>query len=299
MESARSTIVIRALYEDDKALRLRSVRDHLTESRDLPVGAWIVGPNTIREIPTSPFAYWAGKHVRALFGTLDPFASGGRVVKQGIATADDFRFVRNWIEVGSARLLSGSQSASREALKTQLDGDCAWAPVAKGGARSPFYRDLIAVLNWHGQGAEVKARVNPKSGQPYSNVWQLAGTEDQYFFTPGATWPLRGISMSAQAVPRGAVFSVAGKYATCADLPNLGGLLALMNSSTFDYLIRLFAGKIGGVQYEAGLIGRLPHPGVRSDGLTGMGLAGAACAARNDTAVDTSHLFHLPALLPD
>jgi len=33
-----------------------------------------------------------------------------------------------------------------------------------------------------------------------------------------------------------------------------------MNSLAFDYLVGFFAGKVGGVQYEVGLIGKVPVP---------------------------------------
>ena len=81
------------------------------------------------------------------------------------------------------------------------------------------------------------------------------------------------------------------------DLP---WFLALFNSRVFDDFIALFAGKIGGVQYEAGLIQRLPVPSVARERVS----ATAEHARRGwgfkrilDTRNETSHAFALPALL--
>ena len=68
--------------------------------------------------------------MRRLFQELRPFESEGRAVKQGLATADDFRFVRLWTEVPPEKI--GTK----------------WFPFAKGGAYSPYYADLHLVVNW-------------------------------------------------------------------------------------------------------------------------------------------------------
>lgn len=50
-------------------------------------------------IPGSPFAYWVGPEIRRIFQEFPPLEGEIAAVKQGLATADDFRFVRTWWEV--------------------------------------------------------------------------------------------------------------------------------------------------------------------------------------------------------
>ena len=83
-------------------------------------------------------------------------------------------------------------------------------------------------------------------------------------------------------------------------VPELGVWLAIFNSSPFDYLVRLFAGKVGGVQYEVGLIGGIPVAEMNSDQtqrLSQMARRGWSLKRGLDTIEETSHAFYLPAAL--
>ena len=53
----------------------------------------------LKLVPGTPFAYWAPKSLRRLFSTLPSIQPEYALVKQGLATADDNRFVRQWWEV--------------------------------------------------------------------------------------------------------------------------------------------------------------------------------------------------------
>ena len=195
-----------------------------------------VDPDSFASVPRSPFAYWVSDKLRSLFAELSPFESDERAVKQGLATADDFRFVRTWWDIDS-----------------RMCGSC-WLPFAKGGAFSRFYADVPAVVNWEGGGAEVCSFTLPGAARIASRPQNR-----DYYFRPGLTWPLRGIRFSTQAVPSGCIFSIVGKMAfTPEQAP--ADWLSLFNSDAFDDLIGFFAGKVGGVQYEVGLIQSVPVP---------------------------------------
>ncbi len=84
-----------ALAEAVAAVRAGRTLNPSTELRAGPV-VYAVDPASFRQVPSSPFAYWVSERIRRLFTELPPFESEGRTVKQGLATADDFRFVRAW-----------------------------------------------------------------------------------------------------------------------------------------------------------------------------------------------------------
>ena len=270
---------LRALGEDDKATFIRECarRDHRLPG---PAARFDVAPSTFGLVPRSPFAYWVSDRLRQRFKVLRPFESNGRVAKQGLATADDLRFVRAWWAVPAVTI------AAR------------WYLYSKGGRRSPFYGDPSVLVNWEKDGAEIKNNLNDRGGVR-SNVWMLRDTAERYFQRDGLTWPLRGVRYSAQAVARGAIFSVAGKMAF-APVTELPGLLAIFNSRPFDAFIAFFAGKVGGVQYEVGLIQSVPVPDLTpADEAALAALARRAWSLKRslDIRTETSHAFALPALL--
>lgn len=60
---------------------------------------------------------------------------------------------------------------------------------------------MPVVVNWAHGGRELNAFAGSVIRNP------------EYYCQPGLSWPLRGITFSAQVIPRDCVFSVAGKMA--------------------------------------------------------------------------------------
>jgi hypothetical protein len=206
-------------------------------------------PVTFEQVPNAPFAYWVEERVRRLFEELPAFESDGRAARQGLATADDFRFVRCWWEVP----IQADNSPERR-----------WWPFAKGGAYSPYYADLHLVVNWFGGGMEMATFEGAVVRNP------------DFYFRPGLTWPRRTTSgMSARALPRGCVFADKGPAAFIAGNPeSLWGLLGIMQSAHFAHLVslQLAAADSAARSYEVGVIQRTPIPGSASaDDLNELG----------------------------
>ncbi|AOL93938.1 hypothetical protein [Porphyrobacter sp. LM 6] len=142
------TEFFRLLADEEKSSALLSVCFSLKSGAD-DNRAFNVDTDSFRAVPGTPFAYWVSDQVRSTFENFQPFERDGRVVRQGLATADDFRFVRAWWEV----------SANNDK----------WPGFAKGGKFSPFYADVFLVVNWGAEGAEIKNNLNERggSGQTY------------------------------------------------------------------------------------------------------------------------------------
>jgi len=74
-------------------------------------------------------------------------------------------------------------------------------------------------------------------------------------------------------------------------------LLGILNSRFFDFLLTVRAGKVGGVQYEAGLIQQTPVPSLSNEDIDVLGnLARRAWRIKQklDSTIETSHAFVLP-----
>ena len=256
---------------------------------------FVAAPEDFRQVPNTPFSYWVSSGIRRLFSQLLPLESNGRVTKQGLSTADDFRFVRLWWEVRQCTLCPPSSHPLDSRGAYCVLGNYRWFPFAKGGTYSPYYSDIPTVCDWREDGRELKEWAGSLYGGSH---WSRIIKNTEFYFRPGITWPLRGIHLSTQAVPAGGIFSVAGKLATSYNCDDLPILLAVTNTKAFDYFVGVFAGKVGGVQYEVGLIGSIPFPVVeKSNELESHLNQAYRVAAQQNSFDERGHLFHVPALL--
>jgi hypothetical protein len=275
------TVFLRLVEREDKSSALR-------EAIVARNGAfrYEVAPESFQSIPRTPFAYWVSERIRRLFEELQPFENNERTAKQGLATADDFRFVRLWFEV------SGATFGQR------------WFAFAKGGKFSPFQADVYLLVNWAYAGAEIRNNLNDR-GSVRSNVWMLRDTVNLFFFRPGLTWPLRTTSgLSARVMPSGCVFGHKGPAAFVegADTESLLAILAIFNSQSFQALVelQLAAADAAARSYEVGVVQRTPIPDLSSssrDELAAFARSSCSIKRNLDTAVEASHAFVLPALL--
>lgn len=255
------------LYDSCSAFRANIEDNHIFQ----------VAPESFQSVPNAPFAYWVGDEVRELFSAMPAIDAQDRSAKQGLATADDFRFVRIWWEPHGG----------------------GWFSFAKGGSFSRYYSEVYLVVNWQRDGAQLKNNLNDKGGVR-SNVWMLRDTSANFFFRPGFTWPLRTQGgLSLRAVPSGCIFGHKGPMVFINDDSTSGllALLALVNSQAFGLLVSL---QMSFGSYEVGVIKRTPIPDLKGDQqatLAALALRAWSLKRTIDTIEETSHAFHLPAVL--
>ena len=155
---------LRLLAEEDKVAALTSVCTKFRQGEAAPC-SFTVAPEAFDAVPGKPFAYWVSEGVRQTYQRLPQFEAGGRTVRVGLQTSDDFRFVRGWWEA------SAQESAGK------------WFPFAKGGAYSPYYADVYLVVNWELDGAEITNFFDRKTGKLNSRPQNI-----EFYFRPGLTW---------------------------------------------------------------------------------------------------------------
>ncbi|XOV89810.1 MAG: type II restriction endonuclease subunit M [Pseudomonadota bacterium] len=242
---------------------------------------YIVNPAEFFNIPGAPFAYWVSSDIRRAFKKNLPLESDHRSAKQGLATADDFRFLRVAWEVCS---------------------NGRWVGFAKGGSFSPFYADVYLVANWCNSGAEIHGNLN-ENGKVRSNIWMLKDTANIFFLRPGLTWPRRTNGLSFRILPAGCIFADKGPAIFEADdePESLLALNALVNSRAFGYLVSMQLARTELAQsFEVGLIQQTPVPNLGETDKTKLAaLAREAWALKRtlDTVNENSHAFLLPELL--
>jgi hypothetical protein len=205
------TLFLRLLSNGDKGANLREDIAEINAGA-LPPSTSEVDTPTLRNLPGAALIYWAPAAILAIFERLRPLRESGRKLRQGLATADDFRFVRAWWEV------SGNSLGQW------------WHPFTKGGEQTEFLGDPLLVVNWAHDGAELKSNLNER-GQVRSNVWMLKDTEKKFFFRAGLTWPSRPYKRGTFAViAPGAIFSHTGTMIFGGEADDLLSLCALLNT---------------------------------------------------------------------
>lgn len=201
----------------------------------------LISPNSLKVIPGFPFSYWANDIIRKPFNECDSFDQKDYSIKQGLATGDDFRFVRLFWET--------------DYLKKS------WAPFSKGGDYARFWGDIILLVNCDNNFSQIWNRLNQK-GEIVSNIKYLANTIENNFFELGITWSRRTSSgFSARILPKGSAFSDKGPTIKIENMDHLLSLLAYLNSSLVRYYLRLMNSK----SWEVGSIKKIPFPEFAND----------------------------------
>lgn len=271
-----TALFIRLMADEDKGAALAEVLARLRAGESDP-RMFQVAPESFEQVPGAPFAYWVSEGVRDTFRRLPAFETEERTAKQGLATADDFRFVRLAWETATGDRQSGQR----------------WWAFAKGGVYSPFYADVYLLCNWLSSGRELDAF----SGSVVRNP--------NFYFRPGLTWPRRTTSgLALRVLPAGCIFADKGPATFVADddPDALLALLAVTKSQAFSILVelQLAAADAAARSYEVGVIQRTPVPDLSDANCNDLAhLARRAWSLKRalDTAELTSHAFTLPALL--
>src|SRR5262249_18593415 len=159
-----------------------------------------------RHLPQTTFAYWVSARIRSLFEGSETLGSLADT-RRGMATLDDFRFIRLRWEV--------------------LPDQASWVTYSKGETYRPFFGTAHKVANWRHDGREVKAYVESKVGSASRKI-----QAQEWYFRPGLTWIRRTHRLCVRVLPSGAIFSggAQGIFSQTANHGILLQLLGLMSS---------------------------------------------------------------------
>ena len=268
------TTFLRLLAEKDKVQGIATICTAL-RSRNSEPRVFQVAPESFRNIPGSPFAYWVSEGLRTSFRRFPALESNGREARIGPSTGDDDRYVRACWEVPNAVRDNGR-----------------WVPLNKGGAASKFYFDYHLVIDWD----DSRQTFRGFTGRPGRPIDRPNGLD--HFFRPGITWPLRTQSgFNTRIVPQGLIFTHKGPTLFADDNNDLMALLGLTSSKAFELLVSI---QISFGSYEVGAVQKAPVANLSEMDKSKLDqLARRAWSLKRnlDTVEETSHAFLLPAVL--
>jgi len=269
-----ATVFLRLLAHDDKPAALAQAVERLRDGEASP-DVHVVDPESFRQVPGAPFAYWVSEKVRRLFTELTAFESKERQARRGASSGDD---------VGRIRAMWEVSPISIGKLRW-------WVLFSKGGAFSRFYSDVSLVVGWDNQRQTFEGFFG-RAGRMIERPEALG-----FFFRPGLTWSRRSQrGLSLRVLPRDCIFSDKGPSGFGPESSRLQ-LLGLANSSAFHSLVLL---QMAFGSYETGVIQRTPVPDLfRLDAQPLNKLVTECINIKRDLdrSNETSHVFHLPPLL--
>jgi hypothetical protein len=207
-------------------------------------------PDEFYKIQGSPIAYWVSDKILQAFENGKPLVSVADP-KQGLATADNNRFLRLWYEVVFDRIGFSCVSIENSILSGKK-----WFPYNKGGEFRKWYGNNDYTVNWENDGNEIR---NFGDGTGYI---RSRAQNTQYYFRPAITWSkISSGNIAFRFKPEGHIFDVAGT-SIFAD-PDLELYLLGFNNSVVALTIASVLSPT--LNYEVGHIGSFPIIEQRTD----------------------------------
>ena len=181
-------------------------------------------------IPGVPIAYWLS---HKFFATFNAKQLGEVLVtREGMATADNDRFLRLWSEVKMESIGFGVQN-ERECIASKKR----WFPYQKGGEYRKWYGNQNYLVNWENDGYDVKHNYDLKTGRLRSHNYN-----GEYAFRVGLTWTSLSISsISVRYSPTGFLFDSKGAMGFCDNRKDLMRAIALLNSKVGSEYLKIFS----------------------------------------------------------
>ncbi len=147
-----------------------------------------------KRAPDSIFAYWTSEIWFQLFENSKKLSDIGNP-RQGLATANNDRFLRQWSEVSIQSTALNCRSRSESAMS-----GLKWFPYNKGGAYRKWYGNQTYLINWENDGRELN-EMRPKS---------VIRSPDTYFKASLSWSKVTNGGFSMRFFPEGFIYDVAG-----------------------------------------------------------------------------------------
>lgn len=197
------------------------------------------------KIPGSPVAYWASDEIRQSFNNADLLGEIAPV-RQGLATANNDRFIRLWYEVSLFK--SGFCMESR---KEAQESNKKWFPYNKGGEFRKWYGNNDYLVNWQDDGAELNS-FKPKAVIRNPN----------FYFRPSITWTLISSSyFGVRVCEHGFVFDVNG-MSIFPDTENIKNqIISLLCSKVAHEILKIINESMA---FQVSDIAKIPVKGVNN-----------------------------------
>lgn len=188
---------------------------------------YITNQHNFEKIPTSPISYWASDNIIKAFESGKPM---GKIVepKQGLATANNNRFLRLWWETDINKISFNSDS-----IESSVESGAKWFPYNKGGQRRQWYGNYDYVVNWENDGFEIR-NFKDANGKLRSRPQNT-----DYYFRESITWSdITSGKFAIRYREPGSIHDVSGMSAFSNYHKTISYVLGLMSTKISNYLFK-------------------------------------------------------------
>lgn len=185
-------------------------------------------------LPNYAVVYWANEKWFSIYNTCIQLKKIAEP-KQGLATANNERYLRLWFEVDYNKIQFTYPTEKKSRLK--------WFPYNKGGSYRKWYGNQEYVINWENNGQELK------------NDKRAVIRNEQFYFKEGITWSfVSSDKFGVRYTPAGFLFDVGGS-SIFTNNEQLYPLLGLLGSKCTEYFLKMMNPTMN---YQVGNIAALP-----------------------------------------
>ena len=199
-----------------------------------------VSQKNFEKIPGSPVGYWVSPKIQEIFAS-NLALSAVCSPTQGLATADNARFLRLWFEVSQSRIGFGFENAASAARSQKK-----WFYYNKGGTTRKWFGNHELVINWFNDGKEIKSIKGPVIRNP------------DYYFKQSISWSLTSsIGCAFRYNPDAAIFDVNGMSMFPYNEDSTFYLLAIINTKVYRTFAKLINPTLA---LQCGDVIKFPYP---------------------------------------
>ena len=196
------------------------------------------------QIPGAPIAYWVSESFTNAFH--NKMIGSVLTTREGMATADNDRFLRFWYELDFDHIEYDGYS------KSVLNGKQVWVPYNKGGDFRKWYGNNDYVVFWENNGWQIKNNADPKTGRIRSHNYNGV-----YGFRKGITWSaLSSGAISVRFSPEGFLFDSKGAKGFSENDEDLLICLGIINSNVGAAYLQVLSPTI---DFKVGDIIEIPY----------------------------------------
>ena len=195
-------------------------------------------------VPNTSMAYWLSSQALKDFSCQK--VSQIATTREGMTTADNENFLREWYEVDLHRIGIGIIS-----IEDSISSGYKWYPYNKGGANRKWYGNSDLVVNWYNDGFEIKNLKDKKTGRIRSHNYNL-----EYSFRESGTWTAicSGNIMVRYSAP-GALFDSKGASVFASDNKKLLYIIGLLNTKVSNVYLKVLS---PAYEFKVGHVANVP-----------------------------------------
>lgn len=255
-----SLLCFRLLVEQNKEFALLKLINTIFDNR-----RFIVDPQKFTNITGSPFIYWVKHDTLNRLSSYPLLEGNSGVVKVGLQTGNDTRFLRLIWEVPIHSVGSSSQwgKLSQEEFishtRSQFKSQKRWNFYSKTDFAAPWVSPLTLVVDWKQDGDILKEYVRNRGYSP--SKWVQS---ESLYFRPGFSYMLRSTRLVPYIVPAG-VIPTAGRAQVYPDKDREFHLLGYCASNIASAVARFSGEMFARPKFQASMVQNLPISDFKSE----------------------------------